>query len=366
MLSLDITSTELEVVTLTKVRAHVFNKMPIRLLAFDEAGCDVQLIERDEIFSRIFPRVYSEITSAQFQSDWVKAQELRDVFIHWKHRQNTMDNLSSKAIERSVHYAISSHTWIRETPGDVVYKDWKVRMGNQRGYAKISRFCEVAARDHVITLGWIDTVCINKDSSAELDESIRSMYNWYRGARVCITYLSETVQIDDDHLDSWFGRGWTLQKLLAPLKNVFYNMSWEALGSIDDTAVESFIETATTITKKELDLCRSGEIERPPISRRMQLACGRQVTREEDKSYSLMGILGVDISIAYSEGLQHAFNRLIRELMSSKRHILDISNRDYDVKFGKHIQFCRHVLRQCNLTLFSGYGSYLCGSRRPG
>ncbi len=36
-------------------------------------------------------------------------------------------------------------------------------------------------------------------------------------------------------------------------------------------------------------------INKIPLSRRMQMACGRQVTREEDASYSVMGILGVDI-----------------------------------------------------------------------
>ena len=176
---------------LAKLRAHMFPKMPIRLLAFDEAGCNVQRVERDEIFSRILPRVHAEIISARFQSDWAEAGELRDVLIHWKHRQKAMDKLFNQAFERSAHYVILSHTWIREIPGDVVYKDWDVRMRNQRRYAKISKFCEVAARDHRITLGWIDTVCINKDSGAELDESIRSMYNWYLLPwRPCMYHLS--------------------------------------------------------------------------------------------------------------------------------------------------------------------------------
>ena len=74
------------------------------------------------------------------------------------------------------------------------------------------------------------------------------------------------------------------------------------IGLSDDAAIQSFIEAVTSITKKELELCWSGDIERKLISRWMRLAYGRQVTREEDKSYSLMGILGVDISITYGEG----------------------------------------------------------------
>ncbi len=67
----------------------------------------------------------------------------------------------------------------------------------------------------------------------------------------------------------------------------------------------------------------------------MQMACGRQVTREEDTSYSLMGILGVDISIAYGEGANRAFFRLIRELFNTKTNVIDLFNRSYD--FGEKL-----------------------------
>ena len=112
---------------------------------------------------------------------------------------------------------------MRDTPGDIVFQDWPIREGNRQGNNKVVKFCEAAARNHNVTLGWIDSVCINKDSSSELDESIRSMYNWYRGASVCITYLSETTSIADAHLDSWYTRSWTLQELLAPVHTIFYN-----------------------------------------------------------------------------------------------------------------------------------------------
>ncbi|KJA13809.1 hypothetical protein HYPSUDRAFT_49592 [Hypholoma sublateritium FD-334 SS-4] len=325
-----IQKTELEQMTLTFVRSHVFNKMPIRLLAFDENGTNIQLIERDEIFTRILPRVYAETSKPGFQSEWAKVQELQDKYVHWKHRQDAMSKLFQEVIGESVRYAILSHTWIRDTPSDVVFGSWKTRADNPRGYAKITKFCETAAQNHLVTLGWIDTLCINKESSSELDESIRSMYSWYRGASVCVTYLSETLQITDNYRDSWFTRGWTLQELLAPLHIVFYNKNWESLGSGNDAQIQEFIERATTITKAELDLCRRGNVEQISISRRMQLACGRQVTREEDTSYSLMGILGVNITIAYGEGSQRAFYRLIQGILTSKLHVLDLFNRYYD------------------------------------
>ncbi len=74
-------------------------------------------------------------------------------------------------------------------PGDITFQDWTTREQNLQGNAKIVKFCQVAALDYNVNLGWIDSVCINKDSSSELDESIRSMYNWYKRASVC-NYIS--------------------------------------------------------------------------------------------------------------------------------------------------------------------------------
>ncbi|KJA17594.1 hypothetical protein HYPSUDRAFT_1010997 [Hypholoma sublateritium FD-334 SS-4] len=213
--------------------------MPIRLLAFDKTGSNIRLIGRNEIFTCILPGVFSKTADPKFQLEWTAAERLKDMHDTWSvntlYRQNRMRELLQGAVEQSVDYAILSHTWIRDTPGDVVFQDWATREHMSRGNTKIVKFCEVAARNHDVTLGWIDTVCINKDSSSELDESIRSMYNWYRGASVCVAYLSETVDICGAHRDSWFTRGWTLQELLAPAHSVFYNRDWEQLGPSSDT-----------------------------------------------------------------------------------------------------------------------------------
>ncbi len=107
------------------------------------------------------------------------------------------------------------------TSSSTVFHDWATREHNPRGNTKVVKFCEVAARNHGLTLGWMDNVCINKESSSELDESIRSTYNWYRHASVCNTYLSETSSIPDAPFVSWFTGGWTLQELLAPVRSVF-------------------------------------------------------------------------------------------------------------------------------------------------
>lgn len=305
------------------------------MLTFDSTGNNLQLISQDEIFKRILPDIRDATLSEEFQSDWQKTQKFRDdSYVYEKNKKSKQHKLLINAIERTAQYAILSHTWIRVSPGDVTYRDWEMRKlaVYKPGYTKVTKFCEVAARDHGLTLGWMDNVCINKDSSTELDESIRSMYKWYRGAHVCISYLSETLTLNASggHIDSWFTRGWTLQELLAPIQSCFYNAEWASLGFVGEKDVYSLIERATKITKHELDLCQQGKIERIPISRRLQMASRRQVTREEDTSYSLMGVLTVDIPIAYGEGSERAFFRLVREILATKKYILDIFNRTQD------------------------------------
>ena len=65
----------------------------------------------------------------------------------------------------------------------------------------------------------MDTVCIDKSSSAELAEA----------------YL-EDVELEAHHenkfyLARWFLRGWTLQELLAPETVEFYNKFWKEFGT---------------------------------------------------------------------------------------------------------------------------------------
>lgn len=59
----------------------------------------------------------------------------------------------------------------------------------------------------------------------------------------------------------------------------------------------------------------------------MQLAAKREVTREEDTAYSLLGIFNVSLSIAYGEGADLAFIRLVKEILNTaKSDVLDLFN----------------------------------------
>ena len=42
---------------------------------------------------------------------------------------------------------------------------------------------------------WFDSSYIDKISSTELEESIRSMFNWYRNSKICIVHFADTTSL---------------------------------------------------------------------------------------------------------------------------------------------------------------------------
>lgn len=315
------------------LRKRIHDQMPIRLLSFRSDGSHMELMERNQIFHLISRNMKTQLDQTTF-----------DQMVYDRSQESTGDQPLSLAeaeemviatlVQAQTRYAILSHTWSRNEIGEVEYKDWRTRTRKETGYAKLRMFCEVAAKQHCVTYAWMDSVCINKESSSELDESIRSMYQWYRDAYVCITYLSDTTSIADMRYDDWFRRGWTLQELLAPPRFKFYDKNWYPLTTSDNDKcvpeIEHVIEAATHITSHELASFTSGNEHLSdnsiPISRRMLWAAHREVTRGEDTAYSLMGIFGVSLSIAYGEGAERAFFRLIKKILSSFADVWDIFN----------------------------------------
>lgn len=77
---------------------------------------------------------------------------------------------------------------------------------NGKGFWKVRSACHLAKARGYDWL-WLDTCCINKDSSAELSEAINSMYEWYRDAAECWVYLSTVtaarVKFSDFRNEFW-------------------------------------------------------------------------------------------------------------------------------------------------------------------
>ncbi|KAI6120042.1 hypothetical protein EDD16DRAFT_1459035, partial [Pisolithus croceorrhizus] len=93
------------------------------------------------------------------------------------------------------------------------------------GFGKLQAFCRVALELDYLW-AWSDTCCIDKDSSAEVQETIGSMFAWYRKSALTIVHLSDVTDTASLRGSEWFRRGWTLQELLAPRNVVFYTENW--------------------------------------------------------------------------------------------------------------------------------------------
>lgn len=217
-------------------------------------------------------------------------------------------------------YAILSHRWEQE---EVLFKDItddarRLRMRNLKGWYKIQKCCEQAAHER-LRYAWVDTCCIDKSSSAELQEAINSMFRWYEMSQACYVYLADVRR--DTSLPStphdfvrsqWFSRGWTLQELLAPHQLVFYDAIWKFIGNRQNLGTE--IQDATNIPKS-IAIEGLTERKRPCIADIMSWAGRRKTTRVEDLAYSLLGLFKVNMTMLYGEG-ENAFLRLQEQILS--------------------------------------------------
>ncbi|KAF3045290.1 hypothetical protein E8E11_006709 [Didymella keratinophila] len=152
-------------------------------------------------------------------------------------------------------YVILSHTWLDED--EVQYDDvGKPEVQNMPGYNKLRAACLQVSADGFKWI-WIDTCCINKNSSAELSEATNSMYTWYWNAEICYAYLVD-VPSSDSHIlamsnfvkSRWWTRGWTLQELLAPAMVEFYDSDWKRIGT--KSSLISSIKAVNNIEEQHL------------------------------------------------------------------------------------------------------------------
>jgi ankyrin repeat protein len=229
-------------------------------------------------------------------------------------------------------YAIASHRWL---DAETTFQDFGDKKNtNQQGYRKIVGFADFVRKNvSDVDWLWIDTCCINKDSSTELQEAITSMFRWYRDAEICLALLSDvdTPHDGSEFADSvWFTRGWTLQELLASRCVLFLTCKWDIIGhkgtqpatlgnnrlAIGPLLHES-ISRCTSIPAAVLADFDSARDISPDVKR--QWMSGRQTTRDEDKVYALIGILDVSLYINYGEGVDKAQRRLLEEVSLMKR-----------------------------------------------
>ena len=224
-------------------------------------------------------------------------------------------------------YAVLSHTWGNDGE-ELTFEDLEKGVGTDKaGHQKLV-FCSKQAKKDDLQFFWMDTCCIDKRSSSELQEAINSMFKWYGSAAKCYVYLSD-VSVDatsrayQPFMQSrWFTRGWTLQELLAPTSVEFFSVEGLLLGDRD-----SLLQDIAQVTKIPAEALRGKDLSEFSVEMRMGWSEGRHTKREEDAAYSLLGIFNVHMPLIYGEGREKALRRLRKEIRET-----------LDEALGTHVQ----------------------------
>ena len=222
------------------------------------------------------------------------------------------------AVSTYFQYVTLSHRWgaseplLRDIKSQVIYD-----LDPNDGLSKLQSFC-LATLEHGHIWAWSDTCCIDKESSAELQEAIGSMYSWYRQSVLTMVHLADISDTCSLTSSEWFKRGWTLQELLAPRFLLFFTRDWSLYRGIssnhkENNAILGELEQTTGIMSGHLSSFRPGVDD---ARRRLQWASTRCTTRPEDIAYSLFGVFGLYLPVLYGESAENALGRLLAEVIS--------------------------------------------------
>ncbi|KAI6024690.1 hypothetical protein BKA83DRAFT_10461 [Pisolithus microcarpus] len=188
-------------------------------------------------------------------------------------------------ILRHFQYIMLSHRWGEDEPSLRAVEGCSIYgMSTRGGFGKLQAFCRVALeRDYL--WAWSDTCCIDKYDCAEVQETIGSMFTWYRQSALTIVYLSDISDAGSLGSSEWFRRGWTLQEPLAPRTVLFYTQNWSLYKNLvvsnheADVAVLEEVARETGIESQFLTNFSPGMDDARLI---LQWASSRRTTRPED------------------------------------------------------------------------------------
>ncbi|ORY18148.1 heterokaryon incompatibility protein-domain-containing protein, partial [Clohesyomyces aquaticus] len=199
-------------------------------------------------------------------------------------------------------YAILSHTW---GDGEALENSQK-SFTSRPGYQKIFKCAQTAKRLGLRYI-WVDTCCIDKTSSAELQEAINSMYRYYKNSSICLVYLCDAKPVEHRFMlasSRWITRGWTLQELIAPRAIEFYAHDWSHLCNKTE-----WMDELSEVTGIPANILKTCDPSQACIAERMSWASKRSTTRIEDRAYCLLGLFDLQMPMLYGEG-EKAFFRL--------------------------------------------------------
>ena len=107
-------------------------------------------------------------------------------------------------------YVTASHRWSAGNEASI--EDVKNRRNTDKsGYQKVEGFAKFV-REYIrdVSWLWIDTCCVNQDSSQEGSEAVHSMFRWYSEAEVCLAHLLDVSNAKNERQfqrSEWSRRG---------------------------------------------------------------------------------------------------------------------------------------------------------------
>ncbi|KAL4077640.1 hypothetical protein J3A83DRAFT_4087790 [Scleroderma citrinum] len=255
--------------------------------------------EKSDEYSRLLPSASSIVT------------DLQRTLIH-------------AVVSSYFRYVTLSHRWgkseplLRDIEGKAIYD-----LDPIDGLSKLQSFCLASCQNGYLW-AWADTCCIDKDSSAEVQEAIGCMFSWYRQSALTVVHLVDVSDTSSLTSSEWFKRGWTLQELLAPQAMLFFTRDWSlykdgtALNHKENATILGELEQATGIASRYLTRFYPSMDD---ARLRLQWASTRITTRPEDVAYSLFGIFSLHMHVLYGESAETALGRLLAEVISKSGDI---------------------------------------------
>ncbi|KAH7905044.1 hypothetical protein BJ138DRAFT_1165467 [Hygrophoropsis aurantiaca] len=240
-----------------------------------------------------------------------------------------------KAIADYYKYAMFSHNWDRNEPLFQMVEPVSIYdLERSPTHDKLQNFCW-RVRDTGFRWAWSDTCCIDKKDLTVLQESLVSMFKWYRSSAMTLVYLRGVGRRSGPGglADSpWNSRAWTYQEYVAAEVVQFYTEDWTPYLDmpISDGGQQLVNHKASQAIIQEMQQAINREVgdkdwpELQPgldhIREKLCLASTRQTTYIEDAAYSLFGILSTSIPVIYGEG-EDALGRFLAQVLMTSRDV---------------------------------------------
>ncbi|KAI5984704.1 hypothetical protein EDC04DRAFT_3149940 [Pisolithus marmoratus] len=233
-----------------------------------------------------------------------------------------------RVVAKFFGYVMFSHAWEGKEPsfGDINSVGSVKNLPATSLNAKLRNFCKETDR-----LGyrwaWSDTCCIDKDKSSILNQSLTSMYKWYADSAATLVFLAgvpHPSKLGDLTHSLWMTRAWTLQEFFAPKVILFYDSEWRPyLGSPatnhkDSPEIMQELADAIKVSRGTIITFSPDAL---GVREKLRLASTRNVMREEDVAYSLIGIFKSDTRPHYGEGADDALGHLLEEIVARSGEI---------------------------------------------